>query len=202
MGAHLHALAWNRDPRPVRSGRRAGSVGAQSTFGTDVADPAEHRRVLLRLAERVGARLRVKGRAGRTVTAKVRFADFETITRQMSLPGPTAATSSLFRVACRLTEQAIARSGRGRGLRLLGISVSRLVRTPARQMELPLEGGDLDDPVIRPGSPAGLAHRALDAAADGARERFGRDAVGRAALLGDRPRNRPVGSHPPTPEDL
>ena len=202
MGTHLHALAWNRDPRPVRPGRKAGSVGAQSTFGKDVLDPEEHRRVLLRLAERVGVRLRLKGRAGRTVTVRVRFADFETITRQMSLPGPTAGTSSLFRAACRLTEQAIAQTGHGRGLRLLGISVSRLVRTPDQQMELPLEGGDLDDTVIRPGSPAGLAHRALDAAADLARERFGRDTVHRASLLGVRTGNGPIGSHPPTPEDL
>ena len=202
MGAHLHALAWNRDPRPVRPGRRAGWVGAQSTFGRDVTDPEERRRVLLRLAERVGSRLRAKGRAGRTVTSRVRFADFETITRQMSLPGPTAATSSLFRVACRLTEQAVAHAGHGRGLRLLGISVSRLVRTPIQQMELPLEGGDLDDPVVRPGSPAALAHRALDAAADDARERFGRDAVHRAALLDMHTGKRPFGSHLPAPEDL
>ncbi|MFH2072061.1 MAG: DNA polymerase IV, partial [Actinomycetota bacterium] len=201
-GRHLHALAWNRDPRPVVPDRRAGSVGAQSTFGRDVGDPAEHCRVLLRLAERVGRRLRTKGRAGRTVTARVRFADFDTITRQMSLPGPTASTSALFRAGCRLTEQAVAEAGRGRGLRLLGLSVSHLERAPALQMELPLEGGDLDEPILRPGSALGLAHRSLDEAVDRARDAFGREAVGRAALLGLRPQSGPTRDHLPSPEDL
>jgi len=201
-GRHLHSLAWNRDPRPVEPGRRAGSVGAQSTFGRDVADPVEHRRVLLRLADRVGARLRSKGRAGRVVTTTVRFADFETVTRQMSLPGPVATTSALFRAACRLTDQAITETGSGRGLRLLGISVTQLERVPCLQMELPLEGEALDDPVLRPGSPAGLAHRALDAAADDAREAFGRGAVTRAGLLNAPARARSGTGHLPAPEDL
>ncbi|MCJ7725629.1 MAG: DNA polymerase IV [Acidimicrobiia bacterium] len=201
-GRHLHALAWNQDPRPVTRGRRAGSVGAQSTFGRDVTDPAEHRRILLRLAERVGSRLRTKGRAGRTVTAYIRFADFETVTRQMRLPGPTAATSALFRAGCRLTDQARREVGSARGLRLLGISVSHLERLPSLQMELPLEGDDLDDPILRPGSHLGSAHRSLDAAVERARSAFGRESVGRAALLGLRRQYGPTRDRLPGPEDL
>lgn len=201
-GRHLHALAWNRDPRPVTLGRRSGSVGAQSTFGRDVTDSSEHRRILLRLAERVGSRLRRKGRAGRTVTARVRFADFETVTRQMSLPAPSAATSALFRAGCRLSEQAIREVGRGRGLRLLGVSVSQLERSPALQMELPLEGDGLDDPILRSGSHLGLAHRSLDDAVDRARAAFGKDAVERAALLGMRPQYGPTRDRLPATEDI
>ncbi len=201
-GSHLHALAWNRDPRLVTPGRRAGSVGAQSTFGKDVTDPVEHRRILLRLAERVGSRLRRKQRAGRTVTARIRFADFQTITRQLRLPGPTAATSALFRAGCRLTRQAITEASGGRGVRLLGISVSHLERMPSLQMELPLEGGDLDEEILRPGSRLGLAHRSLDAAVDRARTAFGGEAVERATLLGLRPQYGPTRDHLPPPEDL
>lgn len=200
--AHLHALAWNRDPRPVVTGRRAGSVGAQSTFGRDVGDPAAHRAVLLRLAERVGSRLRAKGRAGRTVTVRVRFADFETVTRQTALPGPTSSTSALYRAGRDLTGAALAEVGRGRGLRLLGISVSHLTRLPDLQMELPLTGAGLADPVLRPGSPEALARRRLDVAVDRAREAFGRDAVSRAALLGTGRRDGPTRDHIPAPEDL
>jgi hypothetical protein len=69
-------------------------------------------------------------------------------------------------------------------------------------MELPLTGGDLDDPVLRPGSPQGLAHRALDYAADEARAAFGRDAVSRAGLLGLKPQYGPTRDRLPAPEDL
>ena len=201
-GRHLHALAHNRDPRPVDPGHRAGSVGAQSAFGGDVSNPEVHRRVLLGLAERVGRRLRAKGRAGRTLTVRLRFSDFQSITRQAALPGPTASTSAIHRLACRLASEAVADSGEGRGLGLLGISMSRLVQRPVLQMELPLEGGSLADPVLRPGSPLGLAHRALDDAADTARDHFGLEAVSRAGLLGRRRPTAPTRDHLPAPEDL
>lgn len=180
---HLHALAWNRDPRPVRSGRRARSVGAQSTFGRDIHDPAEHRRVLLRLADRVAGRLRAKGRAGRTVTVRVRFRDFETTARQTRLPAPTASTSALFHAGCRLAQKAVAESAGGRGLRLIGIAVSDLEWVPALQLELPLLSDDLGPAVLRPGSPLGIAHRALDEAVDRVRAAFGHRAVDRARNL-------------------
>lgn len=201
-GRHLHALAHNRDPRAVETGRRAGSVGAQSAFGGSVADPDAHRRVLLRLAERVGSRLRAKGRAARVITVRLRFADFRAITRRTTLPGPTSSTSAIHHAACGLVASALAEAGEGRGLNLLAISMSALERHPDLQMELPLEGPGLGDPIVRPGSPRGLAARALDGAVDRAREVFGDAAIGRAALLGAHPQRGPTREHLPAPEDL
>ncbi len=201
-GRHLHALAHNQDPRVVENGRRAGSVGAQSAFGGSVADPDAHRRVLLRLAERVGSRLRAKGRAARVVTVRLRFADFRAITRRTTLPGPTSSTSAIHHAACDLVASALAEAGEGRGLNLLAISMSALVRHPDLQMELPLEGPDLGDPIVRPGSPRGMAARALDGAVDRAREAFGDAAIARAALLGAHPQQGPTREHLPAPEDL
>ena len=85
---------------------------------------------------------------------------------------------------------------------MLGISVSGLMRLPDLQMELPLEGSALDDPVLRPGSPTGLAHRALDAAAYDSREAFGWGAVTRAGLLDGRARTGPGRGHLTAREDL
>ena len=80
-GAHLHALAQGRDDRPVEADRETKSIGQEETFPRDVADREALRREILRMAERVGSRLREHGLAGRTVTIKVRFPDFRTITR-------------------------------------------------------------------------------------------------------------------------
>src|SRR5690606_35891253 len=80
-GSHLHELSWGRDPRRVELLREEKSVGADETFPYDVDDPAYIRRELLRLSDKVAGRLRKAGLSGRTVTLKVRFADFTTITR-------------------------------------------------------------------------------------------------------------------------
>jgi DNA polymerase IV len=185
---HLHALAWNRDPRRVSPGGRAGSVGGQSTFGRDSRDPGEHRKVLLRLAERVGRRLRAKGRTGRTVTLRVRFADFVTITRSRTLPATIDSTEALYRIACDLLDEVMASPvPEGRGLRLLGIAISQLDGEGPIQPELPLLFTD-DDPsaLTRAGSGDDLARRRLDEAVDGLRNRYGKEAVRRAILLRDR----------------
>ena len=183
-GRHLHALAWNRDPRGVSSTRRAGSVGAQSTFARQELDPEVWRPVLLRLADRVGARLRAKQRAGRTISARIRFADFETVTRSRTVAAPLSTTVALFRVADHLVGPAVAADHKQRGLRLLGISISGLVFQPHVQLELALGGlDDIEEELLRAGSPADLAWRSVDSAVDGSRERFGRDAVTWAGLL-------------------
>lgn len=181
VGHHLHALAWNRDPRGVITRRRAGSVGAQSTFGRDVRDPDIYRRVLQRLGDRVGSRLRAKDRAGRTVTLRVRFADFRTVTRSRTLSSPTNSTAALVRVALHLLSNAVADPTK-EGLRLLGISVSNLAKAPPLQLELPLDGLE-DDPLIRPGSQEDLTSRLLDGAVDDVRDRYGKELVGRASVM-------------------
>ncbi|MDD9207031.1 DNA polymerase IV [Georgenia sp. 10Sc9-8] len=187
-GTTLHALAHNEDPRRVTSGVRARSVGAQSALGRRRATPELVRATLGHLAERVAGRLRAKGRAGRTVTVRVRYAGMRSVTRYHTLAAPVDATLTLTEVAERLVWQAIddecgipaGRRGEGEERRaaaeisLLAISVSNLVAQHAVQLELPLPPPD----PWRPGSVTGSARWAVDRSMDEVRARFGRDAVG------------------------
>ena len=104
----LTALAWNRDPRQIRTQRRARSAGAQSALGRK---PAAERVVvptLRHLADRVASRLRAKSRPGRTVTVRVRFADLRSITRSTTLDAPIASTVTLAEIAEELVRKALA----------------------------------------------------------------------------------------------
>lgn len=191
-GAHLHNLAMNRDERSVRRISRAGSVGASSTFARDSKDSDEYRRVLMRLADRVGKRLRSKQRVGRTITVRVRFADFETKSRASTLRAPVGTTEALFRIASELVADVVAGSATGRGLRLLGISISKLSYSPHLQLELPLEPQGSPEAIWlysersgvgRAGSPIALERHQLDKALDEVRDRFGKDAVGPGSVV-------------------
>jgi len=178
---HLHALAWNRDPRGVVPGRRSSSVGAQRAFGGDHRDTEYLRGVLSRLASRVGARLRRGGRAGRTLTVRARFRDFQAITRATTMRTATASSAVLYRTALDLTT-GVLEEFPDRGLSLLGISMAHLVPASPLQLELPL----FDDDFIG-GSQRELELQALDAAVDDLRERFGKGTVGPASdLLGSK----------------
>ena len=178
---HLHALAWNRDPRGVVPGRRSSSVGAQRAFGGDHRDSEFLRGVLSRLASRVGARLRRGGRAGRTLTVRARFRDFQAITRATTMRTATASSAVLYRTALDLAAGVLDEFP-DRGLSLLGISMSHLVPASPLQLELPL----FDDDFIG-GSPRELELQALDAAVDDLREKFGKGTVGPASdLLGSK----------------
>ena len=180
---HLNALAWNRDPRGVVPGRPSSSVGAQRAFGGDHRDPEYLRGVLSRLSSRVGARLRRGGRAGRTLTVRARFRDFQAITRATTMGTATASSAVLYRTARDLTT-GVLEEFPDRGLSLLGISMSHLVPASPLQLELPL----FDDDFIG-GSPRELELQALDAAVDDLRERFGKGTVGPASdLLGSKSR--------------
>ena len=103
-GSHLHALSWGRDERRVVAHEPDKSIGAEETFSRDVDDPDVVRRELLRLAERTAARLRTAGLAGRTVSVKIRFADFTTITRARTLSEPTDVAAVLYATARQLYE--------------------------------------------------------------------------------------------------
>jgi len=176
-GRHLWELANGIDDRPVTPEEAAKSIGAETTFAEDSADPRLLRTTLLALAERVGRRLRREGVRGGTVTLKVRFEPFETHTRARTLAIPTALADEIFPVARELL--AAARLP-GRRIRLLGIAVSRLVRAEAAGRQLPLFG-------------AGAARRERVAAVmDAVAERFGEAALTRAALL-TRPRRQRAG---------
>ncbi len=104
-GHQLHELASGRDDRPVEPDRETKSIGQEETFPRDVSDREVLRREVLRMAERVGAKLRDHDLAGRTVTLKVRFPDFRTITRSATLPEPFSVSAEIARLALGLLEK-------------------------------------------------------------------------------------------------
>jgi DNA polymerase-4 len=167
-GRHLHALAHNRDPRPVDVGRRRRSIGSQRALGRSPRSPADLDAVVIALVERVTRRMRAAGRAGRTVVLRLRFDDYSRATRSHTLPWPTAHTDTILATARELLATAMPMIQR-RGITMVGLAVGNLDDSGAIQLTLPFDrhsGG------------------ALDAAIDAARERFGTDAVTRAVLLG------------------
>ncbi|MUN41734.1 DNA polymerase IV [Actinomadura litoris] len=166
-GAHLHELSWGRDPRRVEPHTPDKSIGAEETFDTDIDDPEVIRRELLRLAERVGARLRASGNAGRTVSVKLRMADFKTITRARTLREPTDLARVIYITACELYEGAGLERVR---LRLVGVRVENLGPAGEAPRQLALD---------EPETGWREAERAIDRVAD----RFGRGAVRPAALV-------------------
>jgi len=171
----LHDLSWGRDPRRVSTEREEKSVGHETTFEHDLTDPAEIHRELLRLSDGVGARLRAGGMTARTVVLKLRFSDFSTITRSRTLADPTDVGRRLYEEARSLYDAA---SQDRRPVRLIGV----------RGEGLRGEGAD---------SSAGFAlwdddeqWRDAENVVDRVAERFGRDAVQPATLLGGRSRRR------------
>jgi DNA polymerase IV len=128
-GTQLHQLAWGEDRRTVTPRRGVEeepdrSVGADETFGRDTDDPEVVLRELLRLSAKVGARLRAARVAGRTVTLKVRFADFTTITRSRTLPEATDVTREIHETASGLLRALGLQRAR---IRLVGVRAERLV---------------------------------------------------------------------------
>jgi DNA polymerase-4 len=180
IGEKLTALAWNRDPREIRTSRRAQSAGAQSALGRKPAQVQVFRPTLRHLADRVATRLRAKSRPGRTVTVRVRFADLHSVTRSITVDAPISTTASLAEIAEELVRAALADHPQERIISLLGISVSHLESHWHLQLELPL---GLDDEKRRPGAKRGMARGTADRAIDKIRERFGWEAVGYGAAL-------------------
>jgi len=174
-GEKLAALAWNRDPREIRTHRRARSAGAQSAIGKKPAEERVFRPTLRHLADRIGARLRAKSLSGRTVTVRVRFADLRSVTRSVTLDAPISATAILAETAEELVRTVLAHRPDEGSISLLSISVSHLEKDTVVQLELPL---GLEDEGRRSSSKKGLARWAADRAVDKIRERFGWGAVG------------------------
>jgi DNA polymerase IV len=174
VGAKLTDLAWNRDPRQIQTRRRAHSAGAQSALGRQPAIERVFKPTLHHLADRIGARLRAKSLAGRTITVRVRFADLRAVTRSLTLPVPISATRALAEVAEDLVRGALADHPNEKSISLLAISVSHLVAHAIVQLELPL---GLADEGRRPGTKQGVARSRADRAIDAIRKRFGANAV-------------------------
>jgi DNA polymerase-4 len=171
-GRHLHALAHNRDPRPIETGKRRGSIGSQQALGRGPKSPETIEALLLGIVDRVTRRLRRAGRAGRTVTLRFRYDDFQRATRARTLRHPTAATEPIREVAVSILREhrAIADA---RGLTLIGLSVGNLVNADVDTEQLLLPFGRVD-------------RSQLDGTIDGLRDRFGHGALTRASLIGAR----------------
>jgi DNA polymerase-4 len=167
-GRHLHALAHNRDPRPVHVRRRRGSIGSQRALGRSPKSLDAIDTVVVGLVDRVTRRMRTAGRVGRTVVLRLRFDDFSRATRSHTLERPTAHTQTILATARGLLTTAVPMIER-QGLTLVGVAVANLDNDSAVQLTLPLDRHSGD---------------ALDAALDEARDRFGPTAVTRAVLLG------------------
>ncbi len=168
-GRHLHCLAHAIDDREVEPDRDTKSVSHEQTFARDQYDRAPLEVEVVRMADSVADRLRANDLAGRTVTLKVRFASFRTITRSVTLPAPVDNGVDIARAAQNL----LAAVDPASGVRLLGVAVSVLAVRPARQLtldDLAADGvGEWDD-----------ATRAVDEI----RHRYGRTAIGPATLVG------------------
>jgi len=176
-GRQLHALAHNHDPRPVRAGRRRRSIGAQRALGRSARPPRELVIVLIALVDRVSRRLRSAGRVCRTVVLRLRFEDYSRATRARTMAEPTAETTVILAVANRLLREALPMVQR-RGLTLIGLALTNLADEGAVQLLLPFASGALARfEVVERG-------RALDAAIDRVRDRFGTKAITRGVLVG------------------
>jgi DNA polymerase-4 len=174
VGQKLTALAWNRDPRQIQTRRRAHSAGAQSALGRQPATERVIKPTLHHLADRIGARLRAKSIAGRTITVRVRFADLRAVTRSRTLDAPISATRAIAEVAEDLVRGALTDHPKEKTISLLAISVSQFETPAIVQQELPL---GLPDEARRPGTKQGLARARADRAVDAIRKRFGDHAV-------------------------
>ena len=170
-GRHLHALAHNRDPRPVDVGRRRRSIGSQRALGRSPRSPQDLDAALIGLVERVTGRMRKAGRTGRTVVLRLRFGDFSRVTRSHTLTWPTSHTGTILATARGLLAAAMPMIER-QGITLIGIAVANLDDSGAIQLTLPFDR--------QSGS-------ALDTALDQVKARFGNDAITRAVLLGRDP---------------
>ncbi len=167
----LYELAWGGGRTTVAARRTVDepdkSIGADETFSRDTDDPDVIRRELLRLSTKVAGRMRAAGVVGRTVTLRVRFADFTTITRSRTLNDPTDVAVEVYAAACDLFARLALQRAR---LRLVGVRVEGLTAATASYRQLALDA---------------RAHGWPDAerAADRAVTRFGRSAVVPATLL-------------------
>jgi DNA polymerase-4 len=138
LGRHLHALARNDDARGVEIEREAKSIGAEETFGTDLRTGDACDRELVRLSDRVGGRIRHAELCARTITLKIRFANFETKTRARTLPEATDVT----RVVLDTARELLDGFDLARGVRLLGVSLSHFEPAGSMQTAFDLTGDD------------------------------------------------------------
>jgi DNA polymerase IV len=171
-GHHLYQLAWGVDDRPVEVDREMKSIGHEETFATDRHTHEELTRELVRLSDAVAARMRANGGAARTLTLKVRFAGFETITRSVTVAGGVSTAHGIVAAVEPLLQTIDASPG----VRLLGVSASNF-SSGSQQLSL----DDLFDEGIDDEHQWLLAEETVDAI----RKRFGAGAIGPASAVSD-----------------
>jgi DNA polymerase-4 len=160
---HYRRLASGLDQRPVVTDREAKSIGQEQTFGTDLADLDLVRDVMLEQSEQVARRLRKHGLRARAIVVKIRFGDFQTITRRSTLAEPTDITSTIWQSARDLFDRWASREFKP--VRLIGVTGSELMASGA-QLELFA-------------NPNAERQRKLDRVLDQISGRFGTDAIRR-----------------------
>ncbi len=169
-GGHLHDLSWGRDPRRVVPDESEKSIGNEETFAQDIDDPEIVQAHLLKLSDQVAGRLRSAGLAGRTISIKVRFSDFTTITRSRTLQHPTDVGQEIYATSRHLYRALGLERVR---IRLVGVRMEGLV--PAQDAPRQLLLGE-----------EGSGRRDAEVAVDGLRARFGADAVRPGRLMNGR----------------
>jgi len=167
LATHLHELSWGRDEREVEIYEPEKSVSNEETFSKDLDEESEILREILRLSQKVASRLRASELNGRTVSIKVRFANFTTITRSKTINDPTDGATEIYAIAKNLYQNLKLDKVR---VRLVGVRVEKLLdsQDSSRQMLL--------------GEPE-RGWSEIDKAADKASARFGDDMVKPARLL-------------------
>ena len=166
-GEHLADLAWGRDTREVVNAVRERSVGNEHTFAGDVDDPEMIAKHLLALSDNVAARMRAAGWVGRTISIKIRFADFTTITRSRTIDEPTDVGRDIYEVAASLYQKLGLQRAR---LRLVGVRMEKLQPAESASHQIAL-----DEPAA--------GWREAESAVDAAVARFGKGVVRPASLL-------------------
>ena len=180
VGEKLGALAWNRDPREIRTHHRAQSAGAQSALGRKPAESAftGRRCGILRTGSAHGSGS--KSLAARTVTVRVRFADLRSVTRSLTLRAPISATAMLAEIAEELVRGVLAKHANEKSISLLAISVSKLEKSSGCAAGAVVRARRREAPA-REQAGHGRA-RVADGAIDRIRDRFGWEAVGYGSL--------------------
>ncbi len=173
-GHHLHAVSNGRDVRPVEPNRPTKSISHEETFRTDLVDPAVLHTELVRMSDSVAERLRQAGVRGRTVSIKVRYPTFQTLTRSRTLNRPTDSGQMILSVA----DELFAALEIGPGIRLLGVGVSGLGEETVAQLTL---GDALEEGLDGEGSKS-ARWESNDRVVDEIRSKFGSGAIGPAAL--------------------
>jgi DNA polymerase-4 len=170
-GEHLYRLAWAVDDRPVEVDRAMKSIGHEETFSSDRHTHDELARELVRLADGVAVRLRAQGTAARTLTLKVRFSDFNTISRAITVASPISTAHAIVKAVEPLLEGIDPSSG----VRLLGVSASNFGAV-AEQLSLDqlLDAGPADE----------REWQAAEETIDAIRMRFGVTSIGPASAVG------------------